>query len=329
MLLSPRWVGMLPRHLRPEKEKIKELEKLRKNYNIPHKLFSLRVLSSPSTTIKAQRESFKRLKRINPYASEKKLLRMVLKERLQTPPVTPMTKEEIDEAMEDINTFEDLCDFIIFLDEQEPGTPDPFGIGKRIDKILALDTVEESGRRNKNPVLKTSNGEVSIDTFLNKLNRLLQNELIKANELFGEIIKLQFPMIISKMELLPVLPRLDLKDIGAFCDALIRHGVGVAIVLFEFLENKRIKIKKPPYSKEAYEIIFEKYSEEDLSKRCPCDWVFVKNVLDGVVNTQAENLLMQRSWGGVSMDAINTIKEPFIREFVYRGFSIGLESAGY
>lgn len=133
----PDWIELIPYHLRPEWEQIRELENLRSEYNIPPDLFAMRILSSPSSTIKTQRHTFKYFSSRNPFASERDLLRMVLKQRLQTPPITEMSKEEIDAAMENINSFEDLCDYVISIDEQEPSTPDPLGIGKKIDAILA------------------------------------------------------------------------------------------------------------------------------------------------------------------------------------------------
>ena len=50
---------------------------------------------------------------------------------------TEMTVKEIDKAMKSINSFNELCDYIITLEGQEPSFPDPFGIGKVIDEILA------------------------------------------------------------------------------------------------------------------------------------------------------------------------------------------------
>jgi len=135
--ISPDWLKVIPAHFRPQQEKIDKLENLRVGFNVPHRLFGLRILSSPSTTVKAQEFSYNRFRKRNPVASEKELLRMVLKERLYTPPVTEMTEEEIDKAMVGIDTFRDLCRFIISLDELEPATPDPLGIGRKVDEILA------------------------------------------------------------------------------------------------------------------------------------------------------------------------------------------------
>ena len=53
-----------------------------------------------------------------------------------------MTEEAIDKAMENINSFDDLVSYILGLDEQEPSVPDPIGLGKRIDDILAQEVIE-------------------------------------------------------------------------------------------------------------------------------------------------------------------------------------------
>jgi hypothetical protein len=68
---------------------------------------------------------------------------MVLISRIATPPSIEMTVQKIDQAMENINSFDELCDYIIALDEKEPSFPDPFGIGKRIDEILVWEEIEK------------------------------------------------------------------------------------------------------------------------------------------------------------------------------------------
>jgi len=149
VLSKPKWVES-PRllNLRPDKKRIRELEKLRIKFGIPHDLFSMRVLGSPATTRKVQKQCLEGFRARDPGASEKELFRMVLISRIQAPaPESPgysgMTEEKIDEAMRSINSFDELCDYIIALDEQEPASPDPFGIGKRIDEILAQEEMDK------------------------------------------------------------------------------------------------------------------------------------------------------------------------------------------
>ena len=137
MFFKPKWVKLLPSHLRPDKKRISDLEKLRVEFGIPHDVLAMRILSSPATTRKVQRHCLENFRIQNPEASEKELLRIVLVSRVQTPPSFKMTYQQIDRAMKNINSFDDLCDYIIALDEQEPSFPDPLGIGKRVDEILA------------------------------------------------------------------------------------------------------------------------------------------------------------------------------------------------
>ena len=144
MLFKPKWVKLLPSNLRPDGKRISELEKLRVAFNIPHEALAMRVASSPITTRRVQRNCLETFRVHNPGASEKELFRMVLVSRIRTPPAYfEMTEQEIGQAMKNINSFDDLCDYIIKLDEQEPSFPDPLGIGKRIDEILAQEEVEK------------------------------------------------------------------------------------------------------------------------------------------------------------------------------------------
>jgi tetratricopeptide (TPR) repeat protein len=335
-----------------------------------------------------------------------------------------MPRGKIEEAIKNINSFKDLCDYVISLDEQEPATPDPLGIGKKIDEILEiaerLEIKEELKQKdffdlgfqateNKNykeaikyyskviedenelksdahynlaicflsqkdyglaaehytvfctrepqeatsdllehieilrsasmlspeegyklvkeynkktsdqlSALDLKDSKITINDFLNKLNILLQMEIINAKEPFDKIIKNESAKIPLKVYNVPALKDLDPKDVLDFCDALIRYGVAVSIILFDVLEKRRITIKDPPYEKS--------YSKSEVSKRCPGNWLFIKTILDIVVETQAQNFLAKKPW---VRDCMDSIKEPIIREFVYEGFSIGLESGGY
>jgi len=140
----PEWFNLLPSHLRPDKKwAIDELEKLRVERGIPHDALTMRIMSSPATTRKVQRQMLREFRNLNPEAPEKELLKMVLISRITSPPSIDMTEQEIDQAMEYINSFDDLCDYIIALDEKEPSFPDTFGIGKRIDEILVREEIEK------------------------------------------------------------------------------------------------------------------------------------------------------------------------------------------
>ena len=143
-LFKPKWFNLLPSNLRPDKKRISKLEKLRRAFDIPHEALATGIMASPETTRKVQRQCLRNLKNQNPGVPEKDLLKMVLISRITSPPSIEM----MDQAMENINSLDDLCDYIIELDEldeKEKGSsfPDTFGIGKRIDEILAGEEIEK------------------------------------------------------------------------------------------------------------------------------------------------------------------------------------------
>jgi len=143
VLFKPKWIKLLPSNLRPNEKRIGKLEKLRSAFGIPHEALVMRVSSSSITTRRVQRNCFETFKAHNPQASQKELLTMVFLSRIQTPSLIEMTKEEIDQAIKSINSFDELCDCIIKLEEKEPSFPDLFGIGKVIDEILAQEVAEK------------------------------------------------------------------------------------------------------------------------------------------------------------------------------------------
>lgn len=134
------WLNHLRPDIHPELYKVDELENLRQLYNIPHKFFAMRVLSSPWATRRIQESIYAQSREKMPKASEKEILKTVFASRvfLPTPFGYKMTEKEINEAMESINSLEDLTAYFIERDEaEEPALPDPFGIGARIDEILS------------------------------------------------------------------------------------------------------------------------------------------------------------------------------------------------
>ncbi len=134
------WLNHLRPDIHPGPYKADELENLRQLYNIPHKFFAMRVLSSPWATRRIQDSIYAQFREKMPKASEKEILKAVFASRvfLPTPFGYKMTEEEINEAMESINSLEDLTAYFIKRDgAEEPAPPDPFGIGARIDEILS------------------------------------------------------------------------------------------------------------------------------------------------------------------------------------------------
>ena len=144
MLLEPEWISLIPENIRPDRKSIDKIERLRAQFNIPHEAMMMRVVQSRVTTRKVQRNVLDYCRNLCPDYSEKELLKLVLRSRLnisqQTNPygltIYSMSDDEIDNVMLNINSFDDLVDYILTLDQQEPPAPDPIGLGKRIDEIL-------------------------------------------------------------------------------------------------------------------------------------------------------------------------------------------------
>lgn len=132
------WLDQVRPEAHPESHKIDELESHRRSYGIPHDLFAYRVMGSPWVFRRIQESIYRQLRAESPGASEKELLKTVFKTRVFAPPVGPITsEEEIDKAMESIDSLEDLIGYFIKEDAKEPPSPDPLGIGARVDEILS------------------------------------------------------------------------------------------------------------------------------------------------------------------------------------------------
>jgi len=132
------WLDQVRPEAHPEPHKIDELESHRRSYDIPHNLFAFRVMGSPWATRRVQESVYAQLRTEMPGASEKELLKAIFKTRAFAPPVGPIMSEgEIDKAMKSINSLEDLIDYLIREEGKEPSSPDPVGIGARVDEILS------------------------------------------------------------------------------------------------------------------------------------------------------------------------------------------------
>ncbi len=139
------WFEQLPRNLRPDDEKVEELEKLRRQYHLPNDLFIGIVLSSPEVTRQVQKNIYNLAKEKMPKASEKELLEVVFRTRIfpQNPAGLKITEEEIQKEMQNINSLNDLVEYFIQKDKEETRFQrDLLGIGKKIankiDNILKI-----------------------------------------------------------------------------------------------------------------------------------------------------------------------------------------------
>ena len=139
------WLEQLPSDLRPDNDKVEKLENLRSHYHIPNDIFIGIITSSPEITRRVQENVYKMEKEKMPKASEKELLEVVFRTRIfsQNPAGLKMTEEEIRKEIKNINTLNDLVEYFIRRDKEEPRFQrDVFGIGKKIankiDNILKV-----------------------------------------------------------------------------------------------------------------------------------------------------------------------------------------------
>ncbi len=138
------WLEQLPPNLKPNDDKVEELENLRFHYHIPNNIFIGIITSSPEITRRVQRNVYKMAKEKMPNASEKELLGVVFRTRVfpQNPAGLKMTEEEIRKEIQDINTLNDLVEYFIQRDKEEARfTRDLFGFGSKIAK--KIDTILE------------------------------------------------------------------------------------------------------------------------------------------------------------------------------------------
>ena len=139
------WLEQLPPNLKPNDDKVEELENLRSHYHIPNNIFIGIITSSPEITRRVQRNVYKMAKEKMPNASEKEVLEVVFRTRVfpQNPAGLKMTEEEIRKEIQNINSLSDLVEYFIQRDKEDPRFQrDIFGIGKKIknkiDNILKV-----------------------------------------------------------------------------------------------------------------------------------------------------------------------------------------------
>ena len=139
------WLEQLLYNLRPDNDRVKELENLRSYYHIPNNIFIGIITSSPEITRQVQENVYKRAKDKMPNASEKEALEVVFRTRVfpQNPVGLKMTEEEIRKGIQSINSLNDLVEYFIQKDKEEPRFQrDILGIGRKIvnkiDNILKI-----------------------------------------------------------------------------------------------------------------------------------------------------------------------------------------------
>lgn len=142
------WLEQLPRNLRPDENKVEELERLRTHaichiFPLPNDMFTEIILSSRWATSRVQENVYMMEKEKIPDASEKELLEAVFRSRIfpQNPAGLEIAEAEIDKEMRNINSLNELISYFVQRDKEESRfNRDIFGAGKRVakkvDKIL-------------------------------------------------------------------------------------------------------------------------------------------------------------------------------------------------
>ena len=154
MLFQPNWYKMLPDSVKPMSTKqIKAVETFRKKYGGNDLPTFMGIITSPWAVARIQQHSLARLQKIMPEATEKELWKEVLCARLlikasfsqepDDPHATPLSEEEIKERLENIdeiissfNSFDDVIQYILAIDEQENRFFDPTGLKVELNNAL-------------------------------------------------------------------------------------------------------------------------------------------------------------------------------------------------
>lgn len=118
----PIWYSMMRPELRPTGERIDTLEELRAKYEIPHEVFVRGLASYPGVTRLLQINLYKQAKEKWPQVCQKDLLKDVFVDRALKPEPNGygMSSEEFQEVMKGINSLQELCDYAVRRDSEEP-----------------------------------------------------------------------------------------------------------------------------------------------------------------------------------------------------------------
>lgn len=127
MFFKPRWYNVLPGHIRPPREKLEELESLRKKFQMRDDSFLVAVASTPWAVVRAQEATLESLRQQFPDAEERKLWSAVILARLEIklksptpwdPPPEDLRRkmESIEDIMRRIESWNDVLRYILEMD---------------------------------------------------------------------------------------------------------------------------------------------------------------------------------------------------------------------
>jgi hypothetical protein len=133
-----KWLNHLEPYLHPSARKIRELEELRQLWSIPDEMFAMGIVGTYWATEQIQRKLYDEAKQMNPRASDKEIFKEIIASRTENriPLGLDMNEEEIDKAVESISSIDNLVDFVLSKEIEEPFWPDPFGVRSKIEEIF-------------------------------------------------------------------------------------------------------------------------------------------------------------------------------------------------
>ena len=138
---QPRWVTLLPPHMRPTVKQVALLEAIRTSRNVDDQGFALAIVSRPATTRKVQYDVYRQVKEQHPDWPESALLAAVLASRAEAcrnaGDPWPLDEEHFADIMASVRTLEDLSDIIVAHENEGEGIDWTVGDRELIDRILA------------------------------------------------------------------------------------------------------------------------------------------------------------------------------------------------
>jgi len=148
MFFQPRWYKRLPEHLRMPTEKLRDLETLRKEFQLSNEAFVASIALTPWAVIRTQEDCLEKCRQLAPDATEKELWASVIFSRLNAilvnrgpdDPGHAIVVEKLElvgQIIDDINSWDDVLKFVFSLDEELGALDwDPTGTLDEINRVL-------------------------------------------------------------------------------------------------------------------------------------------------------------------------------------------------
>lgn len=155
MISELEWYIKLPDHLKPKNDDvIRNIENFRKENYLTDELMFMAIVTTKWAVGRIQQYTLEKFRKEFPDLSEKELWKSVIMSRLQTklsfdfveetdPFAKPLSKQQIfsiienlDKIISNFETFEDVIEYIISIDEMEDRFHDITGMQTKLSKLL-------------------------------------------------------------------------------------------------------------------------------------------------------------------------------------------------